>query len=334
MPELPMDRPVLVEGADTDEISEQFQGWHIEAIHLGRGQLHSSVALVSLDHVRITSVLFDRAAVLRGTAPKGHSSLLSTSPTSPPARVRSRPIGGGTCFVLGSQAPVDIYLPENSCAFILSLPSTAPPDRAIALAVDNLPVRGCAAFRSLTAEHSALLNRCMDLIEGFRLAESPDLVASQVQRRLRGLLVPAAASLFSQSAALPPESDEKAIRRSAVSRACAYIDVHLRGPITLNDLCDTAGVRARTLEYGFREYYDVGPMAYVRSVRLCRVRRDLLNLKFVGGSVAKAARRWRFTHMGQFSRDYRIHFGENPSTTLARSRRLSRPEELSAVPRE
>src|SRR5688500_2614297 len=101
MPELPMDRPVLVEGADTDEISEQFQGWHIEVIHLGRGQLNSSVVLISLDHVRITSVHFDRAAVLRGTAPKGHSSLLSTSPTSPPARVRSRPIGGGTCFVLG-----------------------------------------------------------------------------------------------------------------------------------------------------------------------------------------------------------------------------------------
>jgi AraC-like DNA-binding protein len=333
MPKLPMDRPVLIEGEDTDEIAEQLRGWHIELIHLGRGRMHSSGVLVPLDQIRIASVRFGRAALLRGTAPRGSFSLLSTSPASPPMRMRSRPIGGGTCLMLGSRAPVDIYLPENCCAFILSLPSAKAGERATPQAADNLPVRGCAEFRSLAADHSALLSRCMDLIESFRRTDSPDLVASQVQRRLHELLLPAAASLFSESAALPPESGEKAIRRSAVSRACAYVDAQLRGPITLNDLCNTAGVRARTLEYGFRECYEMGPMAYLRSVRLCRVRRDLLEPKSVGGSVAKAARRWHFTHMGQFSRDYRILFGESPSTTLARSRGLlSRPDELSAVP--
>jgi AraC-like DNA-binding protein len=319
MPQLPMDRPALIEGEDTDEILEQFRGWHIELIQLGRGQMHSSGVLVSLDRIRIAGVLFGRAAILRGTAPRGYSSLLSTSPASPPVRVRSRPIVGGACLMLGSRAPVEIYLPENCRAFILSLPST----------------RAGAEFRSLAADHSALLSRCMDLIESFRQTDSPAVVAAQVQCRLRELLLPAAASLFSQSTPLPPESAENAVRRSAVSRACAYIDAQLRATITLNDLCDTAGVRARTLEYGFRECYDVGPMTYLRSVRLSRVRRDLLNPKSVAGSVARAARRWHFTHMGQFSRDYRILFGESPSTTLARSRALlSRSDELSTVPGE
>jgi AraC family transcriptional regulator, ethanolamine operon transcriptional activator len=318
MPQLPMDRPVLIESEDTGEISEQFRGWHIELIQLGRGQMHGSGVLVSLDRIRIAGVHFGRAAILRGTAPRGYCSLLSTWPASPPVRVRSRPIGGGACLMLGSRAPVEMYLPENCRAFILSLPST----------------RAGAEFRSLAAEHSALLSHCMDLIESFRRTDS-DVVAAQVQCRLRELLAPAAASLFSQSTPLPPESAENAVRRSAVSRACSYIDAQLRAPITLNDLCDAAGVRARTLEYGFRECYDVGPMTYLRSVRLSRVRRDLLNPKSVAGSVAKAARRWRFTHMGQFSRDYRILFGESPSTTLARSRGLLlQPDEFSAVPGE
>lgn len=335
MPALPMDRPMLIEGDDIDEISEQFRGWHIELVHLGREPIHSSGVLVLLDHIRITGVQFGRAAVLRGTSPPGYFSLLSTSPVSPPVRVGSRPIGIGTCFMLGSQAPLEIYLPWNCCALILSLPAATAGARTESRATGHLPVRGCAEFRSLAANHTTLLSRCMELIESFRRAGSPDLVASRAQHRLHELLLPAAASLFSQSAALPPESGERAIRRLAVSRTCAYIDAHLREPLTLNDLCAIAGVRARTLEYGFHEFYDIGPTAYLRSVRLCRVRRDLLNPRSGGGSVAETARRWRFTHMGQFSRDYRILFGESPSTTLARSRGTRpRPDEVSAIPGE
>ena len=56
-----------------------------------------------------------------------------------------------------------------------------------------------------------------------------------------------------------------------------------------------------------------GPMAYVRNLRLCRVRHDLLDPARNDDSVSSAARRWSFTHMGQFSHDYRALFGEMPS---------------------
>lgn len=332
MSELPLDCPVLIEGDDIDEIAEQFRGWDIEVIHIGRGALHGSGVLVPLGRVRITGVYFGLAVVLRGTSPKGYSSLVSTSPTSPPVRVASRQIAGGTCYMLGSQAPVELYLPKNCSAFILSLPSATLAERSTTHATGHLLARGCAEFRALAPDHSALLSRCMDLVESLRRAGLPRFGAAQVQSRLHQLLLPAAASLFSQSVALAPESGQKAIRRRAVSRACAYIDLHLRESITLNDLCDVGGVRARTLEYGFHEFYEVGPMAYLRSVRLCRVRRELMMQRSVGGSVAKTARRWRFTHMGQFSRDYRILFGESPSTTLGRERSMMRSGEPSAAP--
>jgi AraC-like DNA-binding protein len=335
MPKLPLDRPVLIEGEDPDQISEQFRGWRIELIHLGHGPIHRSGVIAVLDDVRIASVNFGRAVILRGTAPKGYTSLFSSSPASPPARVRSRRVDGEVCFMLGSEAQADIYLPENCCAVVLSLPlrlngqSVRPP------AAGNMPVRGSAEFRSLASEHRALVSCCMDLIDTFRRADLPELVGPKIQHRLRELLLPVIVALFSQSTLLPRETGEKSIRRLAVSRACAYIDMHLREPITLKDLCDTAGVRARTLEYGFREFYEVGPMTYLRSVRLCRVRNDLVSHQLVHGSVAEVARRWRFTHMGQFSRDYRLLFGESPSATLGRSRRLlSRRLTLIALHRE
>ena len=58
-------------------------------------------------------------------------------------------------------------------------------------------------------------------------------------------------------------------------RACAFIDANLRTSIALADLCAAAGVCTRALEYGFHDFYELGPMAYVRNLRLCRVRHDL-----------------------------------------------------------
>lgn len=48
-------------------------------------------------------------------------------------------------------------------------------------------------------------------------------------------------------------------------------------------------------------------------MRLARVRRQLTEGKT---TVAQAASRWGFWHLGQFARDYRLQFGELPSKTL------------------
>lgn len=312
------DRPVLLEGEDIDGTSRQFRGWRIEVIHLGRGPIARCGAVIPFDDMRISLVQVRRATILRGITPDDEVSLLSTSPSSPPVRVGSRPIDGGVCLMLGTRAQVEIYLPENCCAFMLSLPSGR--TNGATTRLYSAPARGQAEFRALAAEHSAVLNKCMDLLEAFRRSSAPKAIATQVQLRLRELLAPAAAKLFVMSRPVASETKEGSTRRHAVARACAYLDKHLNEQIALEDLCAVAGVRARTLEYAFRKCYEVGPVAYLRSVRLCRVRRDLRNSRRVAASVAKAARRWRFTHMGQFGRDYRLLFGESPSNTLARSR--------------
>lgn len=312
MLELADDRPALFEDEDIDGTSRQFLGWQVELIHLGRGPLRRSSVVVPLGSIDLALIHVQRATALRiVSAPSGFS-LMSTSPASPPPRVSARPLIGGVCLMMAPRVPSEIYLPKDCCAFILSTTDSA----------DEPPLRGeaRAELRSLTTEHSALLSKCMDLIESLRRSDSRAIVAAQVQARLRELLGTSAARLFRDSHALPPETDDKAVRRVAVTRACAYIDEHLSEQLTLERLCVAAGVRSRTLEYGFRAFYDVGPMAYLRSVRLCRVRRELLNGHAASGSVATAARRWRFSHMGQFGRDYRLLFGESPSSTLARSR--------------
>lgn len=319
MPELPTHQPEVIEGDSAAEISSRFRGWRVDLIHLGRGRIHRAGVVVPLDDARITGVHFGRAVLLRGASPRGFASLLYSPASMPPLRVDSRAIGSETCLVLGGLAPVNLYLPEGSSSCIVSVASAGTSRSASPL--ENMPACGVTEFRSLPPRHTELLSECIDVLESVRHADAPQLAGTAAERRLRELLVPVAAALFADSTTLPREPDDKAIRRLAVSRACAYIDAHLREPITLTALCEMAGARARTLEYGFREFYEVGPMTYLKSVRLCRVRRDLSNSRLTGGPVAVAARRWCFTHMGQFSRDYRLLFGESPSMTLIRARR-------------
>ncbi|MFA5609961.1 MAG: helix-turn-helix transcriptional regulator, partial [Alcaligenes sp.] len=69
----------------------------------------------------------------------------------------------------------------------------------------------------------------------------------------------------------------------------------------------------------FREHLGVAPMARLKQMRLKAARQYLQQ---GGMSVTEVALACGFTHLGQFSADYRHSYGERPSETLSG---LSRP---------
>ncbi|MEU1426677.1 AraC family transcriptional regulator [Nocardia sp. NPDC005746] len=101
-----------------------------------------------------------------------------------------------------------------------------------------------------------------------------------------------------------------------IARAAELIDAHAHEPLTIDDIADAVGVGTRTLQDGFRRYYDTTPMAYLRDVRLRRVRTDLLQADPATATVTDIAIRWGFLHAGRFSVLYRSRYGESPSQTL------------------
>ncbi len=107
-------------------------------------------------------------------------------------------------------------------------------------------------------------------------------------------------------------------RLSAVMAACRLIEKRFPATVTLNELSTHSGVAERTLGYGFREVYGTTPLTFARSLRLTRSRMALLHAKRYT-PISEIARSCGFTHMGQYSRDYRRWFGETPSMTLARA---------------
>lgn len=73
----------------------------------------------------------------------------------------------------------------------------------------------------------------------------------------------------------------------------------------------------RTLQYAFKVYVDMSPLAYLRGCRLNRARAVLRASDPGAVTVTEVAMRLGFLHLGRFSTDHRKLFGEAPSETLS-----------------
>jgi AraC family ethanolamine operon transcriptional activator len=98
-------------------------------------------------------------------------------------------------------------------------------------------------------------------------------------------------------------------------KAQEYLRTHLEPELTVRDLCCVTGATARTLHRAFQEQFGTTPKAYLKMLRLNGARDDLLHCG-LGTTVTDVAVRWGFLHLGWFSHDYRVMFGETPSRTL------------------
>ena len=105
----------------------------------------------------------------------------------------------------------------------------------------------------------------------------------------------------------------------AARMARDYIDTQAADAPPIQDVCRATGVSWRTLNYAFRELFDVTPKQYLQATRLHGVRKELCQGD-PGSTVTDIANRWGFWHTGKFAADYRRHFGELPSETLRHSR--------------
>ncbi len=117
----------------------------------------------------------------------------------------------------------------------------------------------------------------------------------------------------------PNQQDSVGISSSCqvLEKAIDYINAQAQHRLTMQDICKTLNVSERTLQYAFKEHFGVTPVNYMRAIRLNKVYQALANSDS-SAMISDIARVWGFNHMSQFTADYKKHFGELPSDTLAR----------------
>lgn len=99
----------------------------------------------------------------------------------------------------------------------------------------------------------------------------------------------------------------------------SYIHTHLDEILNFEEIAKKFNITGRSLRNYFKEELDTSPKQYLTVLRLTKVRDELKVAKMEKGLVEKTARRFGFTHMGQFAKSYKDFFGELPSETLFKS---------------
>lgn len=117
------------------------------------------------------------------------------------------------------------------------------------------------------------------------------------------------------------ERDDKAPAASLVRDVEELIESNWQDAIDIDRLAERTGVSARTLFRAFKQARGYSPMAFAKKVRLERAR-DFLMSGDPSVSVTDVALQCNFSNMGHFSKDFHQAFGERPSETLSRSRKL------------
>jgi AraC-like DNA-binding protein len=194
--------------------------------------------------------------------------------------------------------------------------------------------------RALESELEALLGRPVpgpiDLAPSIDLARGPGrtwaslirLLAADIRNR-SGLLHQPAMSAALRGGVLAglllavghPYREQLAgpvapARPRTVKRAIDAMEADPGRPFVTADLARIAGVSARALQDGFRQYVGLAPMTYLRRLRLTRAHEDLRRAAPGEVTVAEVAHRWGFAHLGRFADAYHSRYGAHPSTTL------------------
>lgn len=155
-------------------------------------------------------------------------------------------------------------------------------------------------------------------------AESSPAIFDDNHWARQGAQVECMDALFASIESCDPDehadTDKKGQSYSQIVRACEDFTLQLDGRRPyLSELCATANVSERTLQYAFRDIMGMSPLTYLHRLRLHRARDELRKATSGSTTITDVAMNWGFWHFGEFSRSYKNCFGEVPSATLKKS---------------
>lgn len=305
----------LLETDDLDELAAAQPGWQLHYDQLSPGPFRARVLQVQLPQVRLAQEYTLRALRQRGRFRPGELGLALGTTHAAGGFFHGQKIDADA-IMIGRGDELDLVTPEDNLLVGIVIDEALLSEVWQALYLKPwstwLDCKVVTPARPGLAAH--VRERHLRLMAG--LHEQPALLHdARLALRLRdGILI-------DWLEAIPERVDTRALktaesRRQLVDRVCALVMAQPEDPPTLLALCREVGASPRKLEYCFRDVLGISPHKYLRAVRLNGVRRELKRRGAAPARVHDVAARWGFWHMGAFSAEYKLQFGELPSVTL------------------
>jgi len=309
---------VLVQGTyhDFDELAREVHGWGLNWLQLDRGPLTASIRQIGTPAAVVARFEFSRKFHQRGSPPPGMRTIGLPCRGAPPVEWRGREAPPDSFVLFPSEDNFDFVSRPGFCGNTVSVAT----DRLCEVAAttgrrdpDDLVPRGAAILASPPDRTGALRSLLTVVHEPTSQPTGNGLIARNLEWEVACRVL----DLFDETDGDVTRSPRASLRDRALRRAVEFIEAHADEPPTIEQVCEAAGASWRTINYGFRDRFDVTAKQYLHTFRLRRLRRDLLNATY-GSTVWEIAAVWGFWHMGKLATDYRRQFGELPSATLRR----------------
>lgn len=320
----PNTRIINGEGLIDASLQRDIQSWiPSEFQQLDAGKYEGFCTAVSNDDVHVVHEYQNRTVRKFGITPENVCTIsMARAADQKWAFSQFRDIEDSWLFFMPERTEFDLQLPGDSEVAYICLPQ----DRLMDGLRSLNPEHWARAPRDLTALKTphgdafssgllALIDRCKRICSDLLTSES------SVQTMLMDTIMLA----LNRSETVQVEDIPvfRARQRSyrLVKMACEFIDACLvvnRVP-SMVDICTQCETPERTLQYYFLRELSCTPIAYLRTMRLNRVRAVLLSAESSHRTITQIATNFGFVHLGRFSAHYRRLFGELPSETLARN---------------
>jgi AraC family ethanolamine operon transcriptional activator len=292
------------------------RGVNMDITQLDPGTFESSVTQLKVRNVLASLITSNRHLRLQGNVDFLTVSFLTGESGSP--KWQGTPVESNDVVAANPNETFDLVVPPGLEAYCVSVVGTAE------TTLRNLggPVLGRKLARTagpITCSPSAVQEICRWFAAQFDGFSSDASIESRSASLLEIEFLRRLAACMRDGTPLGNSESMPSGRIDAVRRVEQHLLEDLALPQTADDLCRIADTSRRTLEYSFRDYFGTSPKRFIKALKLNAARSDLLAGRYGSEQVEEIAAGLGFTHLGQFSTDYRHMFGEKPSETLRRS---------------
>jgi AraC-like DNA-binding protein len=292
--------------------------WDHRYRQISPGAFHGSLLHTQVGSLGIFRNRWERAIHYLGVAPEGTVALGLTLAQSGEGRWNGQRMGPDDVLVAGCGVEAEYLSAPLWDSVVFAIPETELTRRIAELTHDDPRDFLAHGIARLTPQAAAQVRQAARayLDAAARVLAMPD-APSPLAEMARPMIELIAHALVS---AQPPRSQKQSLirQRQLIRKAEAYLVHNKAQPLRIGQLCHETGLSERSLREAFHKLTGMSPLAYLKTEQLNRAY-DLLRAGNPDETLIKnVALDNGFSHLGQFSRDYKQLFGELPSETIKR----------------
>lgn len=302
---------------DFDAFSEAARLWQLDFLQLDRGGFSGSVFQSGIEGGQISWANFNRKLEQHGQAPEGMMTFVVPASECLRLNWRRHQVEGNDLLIFPVGGELDSMSNESFDVITISL-NLHWLERAeewVGVPGVMQSIRSKEVIRLAPTSCDRLRQACLSYLSQMKAAPQHSIAGAMdgvfMQELPRLLIQVVCESMLGQGS-----SPAVKMSSGSLKRAHNAIVDQAHKPVTVKELCQISGASERSLQYAFREKFEVSPKAYVQAYRLNQVRKRLRVADPKTSLIADLANAMGFWHMGQFAKDYRSFFGELPSETL------------------